>query len=625
MRTYEELEQLFGDGEQAFLVTTFPFSEEAALLYCNDAASVFFGESREKITGRTLGELGEAWKKDKEIHHSVFDGDMCLCMIIDVADSRRRLEKEYQAYRKRMEEALEAANVASLAKTKFLSEMSHDIRTPMNAIMGMADIALNYAEDSGRVEDCLKKIQTASGHLLRLINEVLDMSRIESGKLVLVNEPFRLADLVHEIFIVIRPQAEKKNIGFHLELGDILHEELVGDRMRIQQIYINLLSNAIKYTQEGGAVWMNLCQRETAGKSSLFLEVRDNGIGMSEEFVKHIFDPFERERNTTFSGIEGTGLGMSITKKLVDMMQGHIVVESKKGEGSTFRVDFPLEVRERERTLEKSVLEGKRVLVLQGAVEKLTKLPEILGRLGMESDTAACGMEAIDLINEADIEGKDYFALLTGDRLEDVELSLLLQEIRARKGRDFPMLLLSESDWSEVEYLLQQAGITTFVPLPLFESRLAEALYGCTKEGKREQEQKEKKAERHFENSRVLLVEDNELNLEIAVEILGSTGAQIDTAGNGQEALDAFAAKPEFYYDLILMDIQMPVMDGLEATRRIRGLNRQDASRVHIVAMTANAFVEDRRLSVEAGMNAHITKPLDVEQVLECLDKWGRR
>ncbi|GFI65300.1 sensory/regulatory protein RpfC [Lachnospiraceae bacterium] len=210
MRTYEELEQLFGDGEQAFLVTTFPFSEEAALLYCNDAASVFFGEGREKITGRTLGELGEAWKKDKEIHHSVFDGDMCLCMIIDVADSRRRLEKEYQAYRKRMEEALEAANVASLAKTKFLSEMSHDIRTPMNAIMGMADIALNYAEDSGRVEDCLKKIQTASGHLLRLINEVLDMSRIESGKLVLVNEPFRLADLVHEIFIVIRPQAEKK-------------------------------------------------------------------------------------------------------------------------------------------------------------------------------------------------------------------------------------------------------------------------------------------------------------------------------------------------------------------------------------------------------------------------------
>lgn len=395
--------------------------------------------------------------------------------------------------------------------------------------------------------------------------------------------------------------------------------------MRIQQIYINLLSNAIKYTQEGGEVWMNLWQRETAGKSSLFLEVRDNGIGMSEEFVEHIFDPFERERNTTFSGIEGTGLGMSITKKLVDMMQGHIVVESTKGEGSTFRVDFPLEVRERERTFEKSVLEGKRVLVLQGAVEKLTKLPEILGRLGMESDTAACGMEAIDLINEADIEGKDYFALLTGDRLEDVELSLLLPEIRARKGRDFPMLLLSESDWSEVEYLLQQAGITTFVPLPLFESRLAEALYGCTEAGKREQEQKEKKAERHFENSRVLLVEDNELNLEIAVEILGSTGAQIDTAGNGQEALDAFAAKPEFYYDLILMDIQMPVMDGLEATRRIRGLNRQDASRVHIVAMTANAFVEDRRLSVEAGMNAHITKPLDVEQVLECLDKWGRR
>ena len=341
--------------------------------------------------------------------------------------------------------------------------------------------------------------------------------------------------------------------------------------------------------------------------------------------MEHIFDPFERERNTTFSKIEGTGLGMSITKKLVEMMQGHIRVESRKGEGSKFSVCLQLELSDKGAAFEKNALAGRRVLVLQGAEEKLERLPGMLRHFGMEVDVASCGMEAVNLMNDADMDGTDYFAMLTGSRLEDMEISIFLPEIRARKGKDFPILLLSESDWSESEYLLKQAGVTSFVPLPLSESRLAQALYACTEEYRSSQARTDSKPRKNYRNSRILLVEDNELNMEIALEILGSTGVQIDTAYNGREAVEAFLGKPEFYYQLIFMDIQMPVMDGLEATRQIRAMGRADAFAVTIVSMTANAFAEDRQRSIEAGMNAHITKPLDVEQLLECLDRWCGR
>jgi len=626
VRTFEELDQLFGKSEQVFMVTTLPFSEDAVLVYANAAATALTGINMEEIAGHRFRDLGGQWKKDRHIYSSAFDYDLCLLMIVDMTNAERKAEEDREESCRNMERALEAANEANRAKTKFLSEMSHDIRTPMNAIVGMTDIALKYVQDSRRVEDCLKKIKLASGHLMGLINEVLEMSRIESGKLTLTLDDFQLVDLIHSIVIVIKPQAEKKKIKFRLEIGEILHENLQGDAMRIQQIYINLLSNAVKYTEDGGEVCMRLCQKQGENEKVLLLaEVEDNGIGMTREFMERIFDPFERERNTTFSKIEGTGLGMSITKKLVEMMQGSIEVESKKGQGSKFSVCLQLDLSDKGAAFEKNALAGRRVLVLQGAEEKLERLPDMLHRLGMEADVASCGMEAIDLINDADIAGVNYFAMLTSDKLADMEISLFLPEICARKGKDFPILLLSESDWSEVEYLLEQAGVTSFVPLPLFESRLAEALYAYTGECRERQAQMENKPRRNYKNSRILLVEDNELNMEIALEILGSTGVQIDTAYNGQEAVDAFCAKPEFYYSLIFMDIQMPVMDGLEATRQIRARNRADASVVNIVSMTANAFAEDRQKSIEAGMNAHITKPLDVEQLLECLDRWCGR
>ncbi len=626
MKTFEELEQLFGKCEQAYLATTLPFSEDAVLVYGNAAAAALTGVNMREIAGRRVRDLGVQWKDRRHLYSSVFDGDLCLTVIVDMAEAEIRAEENYEEYRRNMEKALAAANEANQAKTKFLSEMSHDIRTPMNAIVGMTDIALKYVKDSKRTEDCLKKIKVASGHLMGLINEVLDMSRIESGKLTLNLEDFHLTDLLHSIMIVMKPQAEKKGIHFRLEPGEILYENLQGDAMRIQQIYINLLSNAVKYTQNGGNVCMRLRQEQGEnGMIRLMAEVEDNGIGMTPEFVEHIFDPFERERNTTFSKIEGTGLGMSITKKLVEMMQGHIRVESRKGEGSKFSVCLQLELSDKGAAFEKNALAGRRVLVLQGAEEKLERLPGMLRHFGMEVDVASCGMEAVNLMNDADMDGTDYFAMLTGSRLEDMEISIFLPEIRARKGKDFPILLLSESDWSESEYLLKQAGVTSFVPLPLSESRLAQALYACTKEYRSSQARTDSKPRKNYRNSRILLVEDNELNMEIALEILGSTGVQIDTAYNGREAVEAFLGKPEFYYQLIFMDIQMPVMDGLEATRQIRAMGRADASAVTIVSMTANAFAEDRQRSIEAGMNAHITKPLDVEQLLECLDRWCGR
>lgn len=626
MKTFKELDRLFGKSEQAFFVTTLPFSEDAVLVYGNAAAGAITGINLREAAGHSFKNLGEQWKKERHLYHSVFDEDLCLVMAVDMSQAELKAEADYKEYRINMEEALEAANEANRAKTKFLSEMSHDIRTPMNAIVGMTDIALKYLGDSRRVEDCLKKIKIASGHLMGLINEVLDMSRIESGKLSLTLEDFRLVDLIHSIMIVIKPQAEKKKIHFRLEMGDIPHENLQGDTMRISQIYINLLSNAVKYTQEGGNVCMRLYEEPGGnGRIRLMAEVEDNGIGMTPEFVQHIFDPFERERNTTFSKIEGTGLGMSITKKLVEMMQGDIRVESEKGRGSRFSVCLQLDLSDKGTAFEKNALAGRRVLVLQGVKKMLEGLPEMLRRLGMEADMASCGMEAVELLNDADIGGVNYFAMLTEDRLADMEISLFLPEIRARKGKNFPILLLSEGDWSEEEYLLKQAGVTAFLPLPLSESRLAEALYAYTEEYGSRRLKEENPVKKSYRNNRILLVEDNELNREIALEILGSTGVQIDTAFNGQEAVDLFSGKPEYYYSLIFMDIQMPVMDGLEATRRIRALSRADASEVAIVSMTANAFAEDRQRSIEAGMNAHITKPLDVEQLLECLDRWCGR
>ena len=637
MKSYNEYDEMFGESSQGYLVTSLPFSSSSTIIYANNRAASILELPSVSITGQTLGNVFPVFSTFMgsmdvgpfrhepngsllRLFASPFNRDTCLVFVLDQNEAERASVERLFDYQRRMNEALEAANAASQAKTNFLSEMSHDIRTPMNAIIGMTDIALNYSEDPARVEDCLKKIRTASGHLMQLINEVLDMSRIESGKVLLNEEHIQLADQIHSILVIIRPQTAEKKQKLHLNLCNIEHENLIADPTRLRQIFLNILSNAVKYTGEGGEIYISL-EQELMEDSSVMLtfRVKDNGIGMTPEFLAKIFQPFEREASSTISRIEGTGLGMAITKKLIEMMGGTIKVTSVLNEGSEFTIAIPLKRYEAD-TSHFCALSGRHVLIIQGDGNKLTTLPQLLSGLNITCDIAADGNQAIDKINDADISGREYFALLTTDHLKDIDIAQLLPDIRARKGRDFPILMLSENNWSEMEYLMTKLGVNSFIPLPLFKSRLAEALYPFTKEGHTAKEGQQKRGVTDYSKNRLLLVEDNMLNLEIAKEILSMTNIMIDTATNGEEAITTFCEKPLFYYDLILMDIKMPVMDGLEATRRIRKLKRLDAAQVPIVAMTANAFEEDRQISIEAGMNAHITKPLDVEQVLSCLD-----
>ena len=532
------------------------------------------------------------------------------------------LERDTEALRaahEELEEALRAAEAANQAKSRFLSSMSHDIRTPMNAIMGMTSIGLSHIDEKARVQDCLSKIQTASAHLMSLVNDVLDMSRIDSGRLTLSEEPFSLADLVHDIAVIVLPQARQKNQELQIEIGRIEEEVLLGDELRLRQILVNIIGNAVKYTQEGGAIHVGLTARRAAeeGPVELAFSCRDNGIGMSPAFLEKIFIPFERVRSAAVSKIEGTGLGMSIVKSLVDRMGGRITVESREGEGSCFRVELSLPAAPRSRG-RLTLPEGAVVLVAESGEERARRIGECLAEGGLTPVRTRTGMASVTWLTEAQYEERLPCALLLGQELEDMPVLEMAAHVRQLAGREFPIVLVSEDDWAQIEYRATRAGVSAFVPCPLFSSRLLETLSELMG-GDRGDQSAGGDLNADYSGSRVLLVEDNELNQEIAVELLGLTGVQVEVAGDGAQAVDMFAAAPADYYDLIFMDVQMPVMNGYEATRRIRQMDREDAGRVWIVAMTANAFVEDVRLSREAGMNEHVSKPVDLERLQEIL------
>jgi len=517
---------------------------------------------------------------------------------------------------KELEEALQAAEEANRAKSRFLANMSHDIRTPMNAIAGMTAIALSHIDEKTRVQDCLQKIQTASSHLMSLINDVLDMSRIDSGRLALNDEKFDLADLVHDVAVIVRPQAREKGQEFHLEIGRIRQEVLVGDPLRLRQIMVNIINNAVKYTPEKGRIVVSLSQRKAPEKVWLDFICEDNGIGMSEEFLKRIFQPFERVRTAEVNRIEGTGLGMSIVKELVERMGGTISVESREGEGSRFTVALPFPDAAREtRTAFPS---GQTVLAAEAG--DAGRLEDCLQELGLEPVRVRAGMEAVAWLTEAKWEGRMPCAMVLGQALADMPVLDAARHVRQLAGRDFPILLASEEDWASMEYQATRAGVSAFVPCPLFPNRLLSALSPLLA-GEQDAAGASAGPEEDYSAWRVLLVEDNALNQEIAVELLGMTGVQVETAGDGAQALEKFRASPEGWYDLIFMDVQMPVMDGYEATRQIRALPRPDAKRVWIVAMTANAFMEDVRLSQNAGMDEHVSKPVDLKRLQDILSR----
>ena len=586
----------------------------------------------------TCDEGDLVWVPKKEIESlKLWEGDKIFFRLLEEDKGVFSLKLRYEGdtlveqkveqditgeYRSKVE-LIQEARSASRAKTRFLAEMSHDIRTPMNAIVGMTDIALAEKEMSERVRHCLEKIHETSDYMMSLFSDVLDISRIESGRIMLCKKPVDIADIIHEILVVAAPQAQARNLNFRFHMGDMEQECVMADGARLKQVFLNLISNAIKYTDEGSVDFFLSVEADRGEHVRLKACVRDTGIGIAPEFIEHIFEVFEREQSAMISKRQGTGLGMAITKKLLDMMHGHIELESEQGKGTAVRLEIPLVAVAQDEDMYRSALCGRRVLFLTGDEKQARAVGSMLERIGMSMDWAATGEDAVDYINECSWNDTEYFALLTVEQVPELEIMLFLPQVRSRMGSDFPMLMLAESDWSQTEYMLTRSGLSGFVPLPLFRSKLYQALYEYTGEGRQQTNRAEvQESVFDFRGRRLLLVEDNELNREIAVALLESTNAEIVTAENGQEAVELFDRSEPAYYDLILMDIQMPVMNGLEATRTIRGLNRVDAGSIPIIAMTANAFAEDVQNSLDAGMNAHISKPMDRNRVCSCIQQF---
>lgn len=532
------------------------------------------------------------------------------------------LEKQNAA----LEDALRVAEAANKAKSNFLSNMSHDIRTPMNAIMGMTAIGLSHIDEKARVQDCLMKIQSASAHLMSLVNDVLDMSRIDSGRMTLNEESFSLADLIHDIAIIVHPQAAQKKQNLQIEIGQVYEENLIGDPLRLRQILVNIIGNAVKYTLEEGEINVRFAQRlpeairsgeQPADTVWLDFWCEDNGMGMSREFLERIFIPFERVNSSAISKIEGTGLGMAIVKNLVDRMGGQIHVESEEGVGSSFHVELPMTV-EKQSGKELKLPAGQVVLVAGSSQKRTAQIDRYLKDAALIPVYEKNGLDAVTWLTEAQYEKHMPCAMLLGEELEDMQVLELAAHVRQLAGHDFPIILVSEEDWAQIEYRAVRAGVNAFVPCPLFKSRLLETLSELIG-GMQEDIGGCMNGNADYSAYHILLVEDIELNQEIAMEMLKMTGAQVEVADNGARAVEMFEASEEGYFDLIFMDIQMPVMNGYEATKKIRQLKRSDAQSVWIVAMTANAFVEDIRLSREAGMNEHCSKPIDPERLREIL------
>ncbi len=530
-------------------------------------------------------------------------------------------EKQQQ---NQLREALEAAQHASAAKSTFLSNMSHDIRTPMNAIIGFATVALRHLDNTEQVKDSLEKVLAAGNHLLRLINDILDMSRIESGRLQLHEQECNLSELIHNLVDMNQAQIRAKQLDFYVDTYMVQDEDIYADPLKLNQILINLMSNAIKYTPSTGKVSLRILQHpeETPGYATYEFVVKDNGLGMTEEFLKHIFEPFEREASTTRTGIEGTGLGMAITKNIVDMMGGTITAESEKGKGSEFRVCLRFRLQpEKDRPDHMEELAGLRVLVVDDDFHTCESVSNMLEDLGMCCEWTISGREAVCRAQKACNDLAPFHTYLIDWLMPEQNGIETARQIRRVAGAEVPIIILTAYDWSDMEEEARAAGVTAFCSKPLFKSDLVAALWKAHQCLPAE-EPHEEWTSLDFTGKRVLLVEDNELNREIATEILEESGFTVESVPDGSDAVQKMEEVEEWHYDIILMDIQMPIMDGYEATRTIRSLNRTDTKTIPIFAMSANALEEDREKALASGMNEHIAKPFDVDKFLEMLQEY---
>ena len=550
--------------------------------------------------------------------------DGVLTKVLWVSTDITQEKKQEMEARRALKDAYQAAERANKAKTEFLTNMSHDIRTPMNAIVGLTAIAGANIESQEKVLECLGKITGAGRHLLGLINEVLDMARIESGRISLTEEAFNLSELVDNLIILANPGVEEHHHNFEVNIKNIEHEDVYGDTLRIQQVFMNLMSNSIKYTPDGGNIVFSIEEKPNSqsGLSCYEFTIEDDGIGMDEEFQRIMFQPFTRADDKRTTKIQGTGLGMAITQNIVNMMNGYIRVESAINKGTKFTVTIFLRLQEKELDKIKE-LANLPVLVVDDDVACCESTVQTLNEIGIAGEWVTSGEDAIARTFARHDRNEDYFAIIMDWKMPDMDGIETTRRIRKRVGREVTIIVLTSYEYSEIEDEARAAGVDAFISKPLFRSRLTATLTRIVSEkpdgSARDYLNDIKKSD--YTNRRVLLVEDNDLNSEIAAEIIGMTGVTVDIVENGRQAVEKIEAADEGWYDLVFMDVQMPVMNGYEATAAIRALPG-DRGRLPIVAMTANAFAEDVQLAKSTGMNEHIAKPLDFGKLNVVLEKY---
>lgn len=551
-----------------------------------------------------------------EVHLLPADSEQYLAVLHDTTGEHHM--------RADLADALRQAQESNRARTAFFSSMSHDIRTPMNGIIGMTAIARANLDNPEKVKDSLDKISIASDHLLALINEVLDMSRIESGKLSLKSEPVNLPGLIANVLTLIKPELTKRGHTLRVLSSVLDYDTVMGDALHMQKILMNILSNAVKYTPDGGEISIQLQERRrNDGRIDILLHVKDNGVGMTPEFLSQLFQPFARAEDNRLSKTTGTGLGMAITKNIVDMMGGTIEVESAPGAGTEFTVSLTLPVSETGHE-NMEALKGQTVLIADDDSATCEGMQTMLMSAGLHADCAASGPAAVELARTARLAARSYFAVILAWKMPDLDGIETARLIRAELGREVPILLLSAYNWDEVQEKALDAGINGFLTKPVFRAELLQQLRFYTA-GSKTGTSNAPALQYCFRGVRILVAEDNALNQEIVVELLRDSGAEVETVENGREAVRQFEAHAAGYYNLILMDIHMPVMDGYTATQRIRSLPRPDAVSLPIIAMTADAFAEDVRKCRNAGMDAHLSKPISIERLFALIEQYCQK
>lgn len=590
------------------------------------------GITRDILTKTGL-RFGEFQASARRIHvYSILISTVMLATILYATfvfyKAFRQKENFEMTMREGLQTALQDAQHANTAKSRFLANMSHDLRTPLNAIVGMTAIAASHLDNHGRVTSCLDKITASSHHLLGLINDILDMGKIENGKLQLVHEQISLPEWIQRFIAIIMPQGRARQLDVAVFVGDIERETVLGDVLRLNQILLNIMGNAIKFTPPGGRVSLRIteepCQRPNHGLYRFVIE--DNGIGMPAEFLEKIWEPFERAHNSTVNRTEGTGLGMTITKNIVSMMGGDIRVESEEGKGTRFTVSLPLEWGKQEFVAFPSErMRELRVLIVDGDEEVCERTARILDEFGVENAWVQSGEDAVEAAIAAMKIRQEFRAIIMAWKLPGIDGAEAARRIRESTGAETPAILLTAYDWTEIEAEADAAGVTAFLAKPLFPSRLYAMLTEIADGHIESSPSKKESMDSPQLHGRVLVVEDNPLNMEIAGEILSMVGVDHDKAWDGAEAVEAVRLAPEGFYQLVFMDVHMPKMDGYSATQKIREYEEaSDRARVPIIALSANAFAEDRTRATEAGMDGYLVKPFGVEDLKAILKRYLR-